>query len=347
MIFLRHSLYVSLLWLHYVATAVLNQQHTFKTPNSDTITNLTYINLRPFLNNKGASDFDGAGNYFKCSLLENTITMGGISYKPSTHNNYDNIVSLGQIITLPKETYGGIYLLGAINHGPITADIIIVYEDGSETTTVLNIPDWQVRHSQQIERLDVLPCRINNGFIASLASIPLLVDPSKPVSYLVLPYTHPIGSFQPSLHIFGMTAIPAKEKGIHVISAKGTRRWWESSQREYQIITVKVHNTSPNWVSDLSIFIEGSLLKTKYHGNIKRLAPGHIMTIDVAILTLRKKREPTQILIEVVDVHGKEAAHATVVENVEIGLEDFQATQECVKICISIASFVNNFFIDH
>ncbi|KAL0575735.1 hypothetical protein ABG067_009004, partial [Albugo candida] len=149
--------------------------------------------------------------------------MGGIHYQLSFNHNNDNVVSLGQIISLPQETFGAIYILGAVNHGPITTTIVIVYKDGSETTTVLNIPDWQVRHAQQIERLDILPCHLNNGFTASLVSIPLLVDPTKQVAHLVLPYTSRIGSFQPSLHLFGITALPVNNQ-VHIVSAKGTRR---------------------------------------------------------------------------------------------------------------------------
>ncbi|CAO3628160.1 unnamed protein product [Mucor hiemalis] len=315
-------------FVHYVLAAT---QYTFNTKVSAA---QSYIDLDGYLNNKGVSgegsDFDGAGNYFTCPLLskDTAISFGGIGFQLSEDNNqhYDNVISLGQIITLPKQQLGGIYMLTSVSHGPITANVVVVYQDGTTTTTVINIPDWQVRHSTQIERIDILPCRISNGFTASLASTPLLLDPSKTVSHLVLPYTNPHGSFKPVLHVFGITTV-AMSEGVKVISAKGTRRWSED-RGEYQIITVRVHNTSPNWASDLSVFIEGALLKTKYHGNIKRLAPGHIVTVDVAILTLRRKREPTDIYVEVLNPMGRSVSAPITIKDVEVGLEDYETTSE-------------------
>jgi hypothetical protein len=296
--------------------------------------NNIHINLDKYLNNEGASgygsNFDGAGTYFRCpTLSSNTVSMGTIDFKLSTNDGYDNAVCLGQTITVPNTNFGAIYLLGSVSHGPITTNINIIYQDGTQSTTVLNIPDWQIQHAQQIERFDILPCRLSNGVVATLASIPLLVDPAKPVSHLILPYTSQVGWFQPALHIFGITAVPASSSAVKIISAKGKRRWWENStRRQYQMVAVKIHNTSPNWVSDLSVFIEGSLLKTKYHGNIKRLAPGHVVMVDVAILTIRKRTELTQVLVEVVDSSGNRMAESATIDNVEIGLEDYDTSLE-------------------
>lgn len=293
------------------------------------------IDLNSYLNNRGASgygsNFDGAGTYYKCPFLSLPfISMGTIDFKLSQNNGYDNVVSLGQSIPIHNIQLGAIYLLGSVSHGPITTHIVIVYQDGSQSTTVLNIPDWQVQHAQQIDRFDILPCQLSNNAQAILASIPLVVDPSKSVSHLILPYTSQVGWFKPALHLFGITVVPAQKKKVKIISAKGTRRWWENSNtRQYQMVTVKIHNTSPDWVSDdLSVFIEGSLLKTKYHGNIKRLAPGHVVTVEVAILTLRTRTEKTQILVDVVDTNGKSVAEPATLDDVEIGLEDYDASVE-------------------
>lgn len=274
-----------------------------------------------YLNNKGASgpgsNFDGTGTYFKCST---DYKIGTLDFKYTDHKDFDNIVSLGQMIPLPNEHFGAIYLLGSVNHGPITTNIAIFYQDGTQTMTSLNIPDWQVQHIDQITRLDLYRCSTNAGYAATMFSIPLLTDATKPVSHLILPYTNPIGSYQPSLHLFGITAIPSK-KTIKIISVIGTTRWWEKSL--YQIITVSIHNTSPDWIHDTSIFIKGTLLKTKYHGYIKRLAPGHKVTVDVVILNLRKKREKVQVLVQVVNSFGEDIIDPIEIDQVEIGLDDY------------------------
>lgn len=291
--------------------------------------NDTFISLDKHLNNKGASgtgsNLDGTGVYFTCPLKD-SVTIGTVKFQLSQHETLDNTICLGQVIPLPNRHLGALYLLGSVNHGPITTNIVVVYNDGSQSTTVVSIPDWQVRHASQITRLDVFACRISNGFDGTLLSIPLVLNPAKVASHLILPNTNPIGSFKPSLHLFAITATHITQGGVKVISAKGTARWWEN--RPYQIVAVKLQNTSPYWVRDLSVFIEGSLLKTKYHGVVRRLAPGHIVTVDVAILTVRKKIEPTQILVEVINTNGKAMAEPATFNKVEIGLQDFEATPE-------------------
>ncbi|KAG2198821.1 hypothetical protein INT47_000737 [Mucor saturninus] len=292
-------------------------------------TDHTFISLNKHLNNRGASgtgsNLDGTGVYFTCPL-KSSVTVGTVKYELPQHETQDNTVCLGQVIPLPNRHLGALSLLVSVNHGPITTNMVIIYNDGSQTSTSLSLPDWQVRHASQITRLDTLPCRISNGFEGTLMSIPLVIDPTKVASHLILPYTNPIGSFRPALHLFAITATHVTPSGVNIISAKGTRRWWEN--KPYQIVAVKVQNTSPYWVRDLSIFIEGSLLKTKYHGVVRRLAPGHIMTVDVAILTLRKKMEPTQILVEVINTNGKPMAVPATIDHVEIGLEDYAPTPE-------------------
>lgn len=290
-----------------------------------------YISLDLFLNNKGAqgpgSDFDGAGTYFKCPMLSSspTVQVGSIRYQLSQNSSHDNMMSRGQIITLANKPYSSLYLLASVNHGPITADITLVYQDGTKATTTLNLPDWQVRHTDQIHRLDHIPCQLNTGASAILISAPLLADPAKNVSHILFPYNNPLGSFTAALHAFAMTGITAKaENGLAVISAKGSRRWWENTQHEYPIVTVRVQNTGLDWVKDASVFVKGPLFKTQYHGHVKRLAPGHIMNVDVGIHTVRKGRVSTKVIIQLFDASGNELDAPTTLDDVAIGIEQYQ-----------------------
>lgn len=293
-----------------------------------------YINLDLFVNNKGAkgpgSDFDGAGSYFNCPLLSSSsLNVGNIKYKLNHDNEHDNMMSRGQIITLPNKSFGAIYLLGSVNHGPITTEITLVYQDGSKSITTLNLPDWQVRYTDQIHRIDHIPCPLNNGASAILMSVPLLADPSKNVSHILFPYNDPLGYYTPALHVFAMTGITSSNSknnsGLQVVSAKGSRRWWENNrQKEYPIVTIRVQNTGIEWIKDASILIKGPLFKTQYHGHIKRLAPGHIMNVDVGIHTVRKGRVSTKVIIKVFNASGSEIIEPVGLENVEIGIEDYQ-----------------------
>jgi hypothetical protein len=160
---------------------------------------------------------------------------------------------------------------------------------------------------------------------------PVLIDPSKNASRIVLPYNNPLGWYTPALHIFAITALSVT-RGVTVIHAKGTHRWWEGQQqhqlaldgtkRLFQIVTVRIHNTSPDWMENMSVFVKGALVNTQYHGIIKRLSPGHVTNVDVAIRTIRKGRSAIKIEVEVVDALGKAVSEATEIDNVEIGLLD-------------------------
>lgn len=288
-----------------------------------------YINLKPFLNNKGASgpgsNFDGLDTFATCFSKDDPFTIGNMDFKLSYTKEYDNILCGGQNITFPRQRYGGIYILGAVNHGPITTPITLVYQDGSQYTTTLNLPDWQVDYPQQIHRIDHTPCALSNRNNATLLLIPLLVDPSKQLSHMLLPVNPGVGSFQPALHIFGITTV--SEKIINILAVKGTQRWWERSKtKEYPIVSVRLQNTSPQWMQDLTVYVKGPLFKTQYHGYIKRLAPGHVVNVDVAIHTIRKDRFKSSIDVEVYD--EEKLISSTSLEHVKLGITTYEPTEE-------------------
>ncbi|KAI8378536.1 alpha-L-fucosidase-domain-containing protein [Blakeslea trispora] len=296
------------------------------------------VRLESFFNNKGGSgpgsNLDGAEHYFDCPAFKlSTLSIGNIDFSLSTGKEYDNIVSQAQIIPLNTSYLGAIYLLSTVNHGPLTSDIIVVYQDGTYSTTTLNLPDWQVSHAQQIHRLDHLTCSLGHGVNGYLFLTPVFVDPAKKASHIRLPLTNSIGSFSPALHIFGITTISAKASGLSVIAAKGTQRWRQShdGKRSYQIITVRVHNTSPDWIQDANVHITGALMRTHYFGNIAQLAPGHVLNIDVAISTLKKQRGKQEILVDVVDASGNPLALSTAFKEIEVGLEDYEPTETSLQ----------------
>jgi hypothetical protein len=289
------------------------------------------LNFDLVINNLGAShggDFDGLGNRFVCDELASSEYRIGSLFFKTTRKQFDNAMCRGQVLTLPNQSLGGMYMLGSVNHGPVTTKMVVAYKDGTQTTTTLNIPDWQVRHTEQIERLDLAPCRLNTGAEGQLFLIPLLVDPTKNVSHLTFPYTDTLGWFRPALHVFGITALPAND-GVTVVAAKGTRRTYISrSGREYQIVMVRVHNTSPAWIDEGYVSIMGTLLKTHKRGRVKKLAPGHIVSVEVTIRTLRTTMEKTSILVDVTDNDGHPIALSTVLDDVELGIEDYKGTEE-------------------
>ncbi|KAI9470089.1 MAG: alpha-L-fucosidase-domain-containing protein [Benjaminiella poitrasii] len=292
------------------------------------------IPIQPFLNNKGASgpgsDFDGAGTYFQCSQLSNTnLTVGNIDFSlPSTTTTYDNVLCQGQILTLSSwsnKQLGALYVLGAAHHGPLTTDLTLVYKDGTQVTTTVNLPDWQTPAHHLRRFHQPLDCQLSNGATGQLFAIPLLVDSSRAISHLVLPDHGRLGSFRPALHIFAITGISTNQPLV-VISARGTRRW--KTLTSYPIVNVLIQNTGTDWMRTITISVSGELLRTEHEGRIDCLGPGQLMSVDVAVHHLRRRTRRMSVLIEVTanDKH-RAVTEITNVEIVDLVDEAYEASE--------------------
>ncbi|KAI8335348.1 alpha-L-fucosidase-domain-containing protein [Chlamydoabsidia padenii] len=218
----------------------------------------------------------------------NRFQIGNVPFQliPQDHPHNEATAS-GQVITLPKQPLGALYLLVAVNHGPVTSThLAITYQDGSISSTIIDVPDWQISQPKDIQRLDHVSCQTNRaGVNGTLFLVPLFVDPAKTVSHLTLPYTYPVGSFAPTLHTLAITAYPAQ--GVHVISLSPTEHG-----SEFEYVRVRLHNTSPYFLSQLKVSIapddddgekENNVFYTVHDGMMHRLGPGQIAVVRVPI----------------------------------------------------------------
>ncbi|KAI8078705.1 alpha-L-fucosidase-domain-containing protein [Halteromyces radiatus] len=257
-----------------------------------------FIDLTKVVNNRGFGihdgNFDGLDQYFTCSILtqqQPSMYIGNIPFQPiHSSNKFNDATARGQVITLPKRTLGALYLLASASHGPVTTShLAVTYQDGSISSTILDIPDWQVAQPEHIHRLDRTSCQINTQVNGSLYLVPLYVDPAKTVSHLTLPYTYPVGSFAQTLHIFAITAFPASTShAVHIISATPTLQWIQ--QESSQWIKVRIHNISPYCLDNVIVEINSNNhgkqendIQTIRHGHLQRFASGQIAVVKVAV----------------------------------------------------------------
>lgn len=286
-------------------------------------TKFVQYDLEKFLNNKGFApdgNLDDLGNHFVCdSVKSNSVQIGTIPYTISKKAHRDNAFAQGQVITV-NESLGALYLLVTASHGPVRAQIVVTYQDGSTTSTLLQVPDWQVA---KITTYDAISCTVNTGATGYLLSMAVYIDPKKPVSHLTLPYAS--GTLRPTLHLFGLTGVTST--AAHVVSAVATSDFDEQQETSSrcQYIKVRVHNTGTQWLQDIKVEISGPLLKTKQPGKITKLAPGSISQSRALIHTLRRKPTPTAVFVR---LYKDEILLDEQVVTVNIGFDDYSATQE-------------------
>lgn len=328
-------LYLKCLLLFTSPIHCLQSQNLFQAKFPDT--RFVQYDLEKFINNKGFGpdgNLDDLGNHFVCDLpaAGNSIQIGTIPYTITEKRQRDNVYAQGQVITI-NASLGALYLLVTASHGPIRAQIVVTYQDGSTSSTLLQVPDWV---APKITTYDVIPCKVNTGATGYLLSMPVYIDPAKPVSHLTLPYAS--GTLCPTLHIFGLTGVTSTV--AHVVSAVATSDFEEeeeddddeqpggSSSSRYQYINVRVHNTGTQWLADINVEISGPLLETKQPGKIVKLAPGSISRARVLIHTLHRKPTRTAIIVR---LYKDENLLDEQVVTVNVGLGEYNATREYVK----------------
>ncbi|ORZ15188.1 hypothetical protein BCR42DRAFT_49431 [Absidia repens] len=187
----RYYLHALSIILLIIINGIVFYQLFHNTPDGKAI----FIDLSKVVNNRGfgktGANFDGLDHYFTCPELiqQPTLNIGNVPFRPlfSKNTNNNDATARGQVITLPKKRLGALYLLVSVNHGPVTAThLAITYEDGSISSTIIDVPDWQDSQVNNIRRLDHVSCETNiKGVSGALFLLPLFVDPLKkyPISH--------------------------------------------------------------------------------------------------------------------------------------------------------------------
>lgn len=246
------------------------------------------INIDQWLNNKAFgdnADFDGSGTSFTGTTNDyrNHLAINYNTHFQAPQQNSDNIKSNGQVIPLYKNmSLGALYMLVSASHGPLTVAVNVSYEDGTQDTTTLSLPDWQDAFVDQMDRYEVIQYPLNiKGRQGALYSVPIFVNPEKTPVQLHLPQ-HDKNTYE-AMHVFSITAYTSSSSSSNVIMAsiKATNEWIDTRQ---QVIQVKIHNTSPYWIRDISVSVANQIgLKTVKEGFVESIAPGHIQSVQVSV----------------------------------------------------------------
>jgi hypothetical protein len=161
----------------------------------------------------GSSDhsgnFDGAGYSFPAEMMPppGVSTVAGVPYLfPDSAAGNDNVVALGQTITLPQGTYSTADLLVSASYGSAGGNAVIHYSNGTTATEALDSPDWYGGPTGAIEiGYRSGPDGANQQHSVNMYTEQLALDSTRTATSITLPTTGLPAPTTPSLHIFALT----------------------------------------------------------------------------------------------------------------------------------------------
>ena len=269
------------------------------------------------------ANFDGFGGAFEGSL---DLTNKQLLVQYTTYGmRQDNIVVDGQSIPLAKDLLGAIYMLVSATNGPLTVPVKVTYQDGSQDTSMLSLPDWKDDHVDHMDRFKVVsfPSNVEN-VSGALFSVPVYINSSKIPTSIKLPTLRRERNKQ--VHIFSVTAY---RTGKALVSSVETTGEWIDT--DTQIIAVRVHNTSPHWIENVNVELTGENTKTTEKGSLEALAPGHHHTVQVIVQHTGEQLETTDVTV----IYDAENGHqVTISTPVQLEMQATQDTYEATTASV-------------
>jgi alpha-L-fucosidase len=259
----------------------------------------TPVSLSSFFNNKGVgsapgnANFDGSGYAYPATQLpaSGQQTLNGIPYLFPNYaaNANDNVVALGQSITLPQGQYQQASLLTASSYGPTSGTITVHYTDGATSTATLSSPDWYSGSSDVINMTSRYTPTGTDPHAVHIYASQVSIDASRVVASLTLPQSALPAANTASLHVFALTLQPLATQAyvVNFLSVRSTTRQIPSTGSGLaQVVEATVQNTGKNWLSSshsatLSVTAQG--IQTVVPGIISKLGPGEQAIVEIGI----------------------------------------------------------------
>ncbi|HEY5001838.1 MAG TPA: alpha-L-fucosidase [Ktedonobacteraceae bacterium] len=264
-----------------------------------TTVSTTPVSLSSFFNNKGVgsapgnANFDGSGYAYPATQLpaSGQQTLNGVPYLFPNYaaNANDNVVALGQSITLPQGQYQQASLLTASSYGPTSGTITVHYTDGSTSIATLNSPDWYSGSSDVINMTSRYTPTGTDPHAVHIYASQVSIDASRVVASLTLPQSALPAANTASLHVFALTLQPLATQAyvVNFLSVRSTTRQIPSTGSGLaQVVEATVQNTGKNWLSSshsatLSVTAQG--IQTVVPGIISKLGPGEQAIVEIGI----------------------------------------------------------------
>jgi alpha-L-fucosidase len=212
-------------------------------------------------------DFDGSGYAFPGEEFPSgLIEVDGVPYlfPSSAPGVANNIVAMGQRITLPRGRYATALALMACSGGTAT----VHYADGTTTTAALSGADWYSSAGPLISPYRYAPGGGTDQSPVSIGAGQVWIDPARDAVALTLPVTRPAQAGESSLHVFALSPQPvvagralALRTGSHHKPAPGRRpadrRGHDGQRRQHLLAACRVFARGQIGMAAYASFDEG------------------------------------------------------------------------------------------
>lgn len=283
----------------------------------------SYFNNQGFSSYPGEASFDQLNNSFPASGLPRggtyNSTQTGTSYIFPGYvgsNKSDNVVCVGQTVSLAAAKYFSVQMLVAADLASTAGNLTLTYTDN--TTSLSEVRSEPFYSFLTIFKGEIImPSYYTNNATnfntSNIFEFTGYVDSSKTLSSITFPDTSNTTTGS-RLHVFSLSLW--KGTGVQVQYVRPTQKM--SDVREgVQIVELVVDNAGPDWISGggVEVSIEAPGVMTVEPAKIKRLRPGDQKKINVGVIG------SGNVTAKVV-MTGSVNATSTF-EHVEIGLKSY------------------------
>jgi alpha-L-fucosidase len=263
-------------------------------------TSTTPVSLSSYFNNigvgsaAGKANFDGSGYAYPASQLpasgQQTLNSVPYLFPNYSANTNDNVVALGQSITLPQGQYQQATFLTASSYGPTSGTVTIHYTNGSTSTATLSSPDWYTGYSDTINTTSRYTPTGTDANPAHIYASQVSLDASLVVASLTLPKSALPAANTTSLHVFALTlqsATATPAYAVEILSVRSTTRQISSTSSGLaQVVEATVQNTGSHWLSaahSATLSVTAAGIQTAVPGIISKLAPGEQTIVEIGV----------------------------------------------------------------
>lgn len=271
------------------------QSHLVRRATNDS--DAVAVSLAQFLNNKafgdfpGHADFDGSLQSYPASSLPRSdshiSSSTGVEYlfpASRSSNASDNVLCLGQTISVPAGSYLSAQLLVASDKRDtiVSDNITFTYADNTSSVVEIRAEPWWAFLTMYKGEV-ILPYRYlandTNFNTTHVYEWTGALDPLKQLSSITLPSTS--NTTTGRMHVFAVSLRQAS--GLRVQHIRPTQKQEEGS---VQIVEVTLGNSGPTWVHGDGVWVtvEAPGVRTVRPAQVKRLRTGDQKKVNVGIL---------------------------------------------------------------
>jgi alpha-L-fucosidase len=272
-------------------------------------------------------NFDGSGYTFPAEAMPaGRVVVDGVPYTfPSAAAGAkNNIVAMGQTITMPKGRYHAAHFLVAGSYGMAAGTATVHYADGGTTTASLSGPDWYSGSGPIAATYRYAPNNATDQHPVSISAAQIWVDASREAVSVTLPVTKPAQEGQTSLHVFAMSTQPAaKGKALALRASRSTPKFLSGN---VQAVEATVSNLGDEWITEqdaVSVFVDVFGARTVQPAPIRRLGPGEEARVRIGIV---RTGAPVDTIVNGQVVAQGKRLRTTQPARFTLGVKDYQAT---------------------